>query len=154
MEKLSDSKERIRESARKGMEILASSANIGPAVVGAHALRPLNAKQKAAWRPIVARLQILTELINQYGLGSSSGIMAPSVMKFAQDNGCFTHSNGDVRDATKDLTVAVQKHRHTGYRAVPEGTAAETVGGVQYAFDGGTGTMARKAAQARQHTQI
>ena len=150
MEKLSDSKERIRESARKGMEILASSANIGPAVVGAHALRPLNAKQKAAWRPIVARLQILTELINQYGLGSSSGIMAPSVMKFAQDNGCFTHSNGDVRDATKDLTVAVQKH--TGTQAIEpylKGLRPKQLEEYEYAFDGGTGTMARKAAQSK-----
>ena len=137
MEKLSDSKERIRESARKGMEILASSANIGPAV-GAHALRPLNAKQKAAWRLPVARLQILTELINQYGLGSSSGIMAPSVMKFAQDNGCFTHSNGDVRDATKDLTVAVQKH--TGTQAIEpylKGLRPKQLEEYEYAFGRG-----------------
>lgn len=150
VEKLSDSKERIRESARKGMEILASSANIGPAVVGAHALRPLNAKQKAAWRPIVARLQILTELINQYGLGSSSGIMAPAVMKFAQDNGCFTHSNGEVRDATKDLTVAVQKH--TGTQAIEpylKGLRPKQLEEYEYAFDGGTGAMTRKAAQSK-----
>lgn len=146
VEKLSDGKERIREGARKGTEVLASSANIGPAVVGAHALRPLNAKQRAAWRPIVARLQILTELINQYGLGTSSGIMAPAVMKFAQDNGCFTHSNGEVRDATKDLTVAVQKH--TGTATVEpylKDLRQKQREEYEYAFDGGTGPMKRKA---------
>lgn len=109
VEKLSDGNPRVREGARRGTEILASSANIGPAVVGAHALRALNAKQKAAWRPILARLQLLTDLISQYGIGNSSGIMAPNVMTFAQNNTCFTHSNGEVRDAAKDLTVAVQK---------------------------------------------
>ena len=147
IEKLSDGKERIREGARKGTEILASSANIGPAVVGAHALRPLTAKQKAAWRPTVARLQILTELINQYGLGnSSSGIMAPAVMKFVQDNGCFTHSNGEVRDATKDLTVAVQKHTGTGaIEAYLKDLRQKQREEYEYAFDGGTGPMKRKA---------
>jgi centrosomal protein CEP104 len=109
VEKLSDVNARIREGARKGTDILASSTNIGPAVVGAHALRTLTAKQKSGWRPIVARLQLLTDLINQYGLGSNSGIMAASVMGFAQSNTCFTHSNGEVRDAAKDLTVAVHK---------------------------------------------
>mgnify|MGYP006077091709 CR=1 FL=1 len=109
VEKLADGNGRIREGARRGMDILAASANIGPAVVGAHALRSTNAKQKTAWRPIVARLQLLADLINQYGLGTSSGIMTENVMNFAKSNECFTHSSGEVRDAAKDMTIAVQK---------------------------------------------
>ena len=70
-------------------------------------------------------------------------------MKFAQDNGCFTQY-GDVRDVTKDPDGRCSEaHRHTG-RAVPEGIAVETaVEEHEYAFDGGTGTMARKAAQSK-----
>jgi centrosomal protein CEP104 len=109
VDKLSDGNARIREGARRGCEILAASANIGPAVVGAHALRSMSSKQKTAWRPVVARLEVLTGLISQYGLGNSSGIMVDNVMNFAKSNGCFTHSNGEVRIATQELTVAVQK---------------------------------------------
>jgi len=109
VEKLADGNARIREGARRGCDILAASANIGPAVVGAHALRTLASKQKTQWRPVVARLQLLTDLINQYGLGNSSGIMMDNVMNFSKSNGCFTHSNGEVRVAAQDLTVAVQK---------------------------------------------
>ena len=109
VDKLADGNARIREGARRGCDILAASANIGPAVVGAHSLRTMSSKQKTAWRPVVARLQLLTDLINQYGLGNSSGIMVENVMNFAKSNGCFTHSNGEVRIATQELTVAVQK---------------------------------------------
>jgi len=31
-----------------------------------------------------------------------------SVMNFPKANGCFSHSNGEVRDASRDLTVAVK----------------------------------------------
>ena len=109
VEKLSDVNARIREGARRGCDILAASANIGPAVVGAHALRTLASKQKTQWKPIVSRLQLLTDLINQYGLGNTSGIMMENVMNFSKSNGCFTHSNGEVRAAAQDLSVAVQK---------------------------------------------
>lgn len=54
---------RLRELSRKGLQLLAESSNIGPAVVGSHALKALPAKQKTAWRPIVARLQLLRDLV-------------------------------------------------------------------------------------------
>jgi len=96
IEKLSDGNARIREGAKKGAETLAASSNIGPAVVGAHALKSLSSKQKSAWRPIVARLELLTDLVNKYGVGGNTGISTEALMKFAKDNGCFSHSNGEV----------------------------------------------------------
>ena len=44
---------------------ITASANIGAAVVGAHGLRSLSSKQALAWRPISARLQLLTDLVGE-----------------------------------------------------------------------------------------
>jgi centrosomal protein CEP104 len=162
VEKLSDGNARIREGARKGTEILASSANIGPAVVGAHALRALNAKQKSGWRPILARLQLLTDLINQYGLGNNSGIMAQNVMVFAQNNNCFAHSNGEVRDAAKDLTVAVQKLTGTdsvegylkGLRPKQLEEYESAFGGGSKSNTGGTSSVTTTSAAAASSSSV
>lgn len=109
LEKLADGNARLREGARKGCDALAASPNIGPAVVGAHALRALPPKQKTAWRPIMARLQLLTDLVSSYGVGGSTGLSTEAIMNFVKNYGAFAHSNGEVRDAAKDLTVALQK---------------------------------------------
>ena len=109
IEKLADGNARIRDGARKGIDLLAASPNIGSAVVGAHALRVLPAKQKTAWRPIMARLQLLTDLVIDHGVGGNSGLGTDAVMSFIKNYGAFGHSNGEVRDAAKDLTVAVQR---------------------------------------------
>lgn len=111
IEKLADGNHRIREGSRKGLEALInSSSNVGPMVVGAHAIRPLPAKQKTAWRPLLARLQLLTDLVANHGLGNNTGLSMDTVMSFVKANGAFTHSNGEVRDAARELTVAVQKY--------------------------------------------
>ena len=111
IEKLADGNHRIREGSRKGLDaLIASSSNVGPMVVGAHAIRPLPAKQKTAWRPLLARLQLLTDLVANHGLGNNTGLSMDTVMSFVKSNGAFTHSNGEVRDAARELTVAVQKY--------------------------------------------
>ena len=109
VEKLADGNARIREGAHKGLDILASSSNIGPAVVGSHSMRALPSKQANAWRPILARLQVLRELVASYGVGGNS-LSWESAMNFIKSNGAFAHSNAEVRDAARDLTVAIQKH--------------------------------------------
>jgi len=108
IEKLADGNARIREGARKGLEVLAGSSNVGPPVVGAHALRALPSKQASAWRPISSRLQLLTDLVSAYGVGGGTGLSTESVMNYAKNTGAFAHSNAEVRDSAKELTVAVQ----------------------------------------------
>lgn len=107
IERMADGNARIRECAREGIEILAASRSVGPAAVGAHAQRAIPTKLKAAWRPIVSRLQLLTYLTSNYGFGAQGGISCESVMNFARTTGSFSHSNGEVRDAARDLTVEV-----------------------------------------------
>ena len=109
IEKLSDGGERIRKGARRGLESLASSPSVGPAAIASHALKSLNAKQKQAWRPILGRLQIITDIINQYSIGQQSGLSVDSVMNCARNMGALTHSNGEVRDAAKEMAVSLQK---------------------------------------------
>mmetsp|Transcript_15235 Transcript_15235/g.22436 ORF Transcript_15235/g.22436 Transcript_15235/m.22436 type:complete len:112 (-) Transcript_15235:1428-1763(-) len=55
---------RLREIAKKGLQVLAEANNVGPAAVGLHALKALPEKQKTAWRPIAARLQLLRDLVS------------------------------------------------------------------------------------------
>lgn len=119
IEKLADGNARIRDGAKKGIDLLAASPTVGPAAVGAHALRALPPKQKTAWRPILVRLEVLTNLVNDFGIGTgqgSSGLTADMVMGFMKTYGAYSHSNGDVRDGARNLTVAVQ--RHTGTQAL------------------------------------
>jgi hypothetical protein len=40
-----------------------ASSNIGPVAVGSHGLKTLTTKQASAWRPLSARLQLLTDLV-------------------------------------------------------------------------------------------
>jgi centrosomal protein CEP104 len=107
-EKLADGNARIREGARKGIDALVASQNIGPAVVGAHALRAMP-KQAGAWRPLTSRLQLLNDLVLTYGLGGHTGLIMETIMNFIKSSQAFAHSNAEVRDAAKFLTVAIQK---------------------------------------------
>lgn len=109
IEKLSDGNARLREGGRKGLDMIAASNNVGPAAVASYALKALPPKQKTAWRPIVSRLQLLTDLVTSYGIGGNSGLNADSIVNFTKSVGAYSHSNGEVRDAAKDLIVAIQK---------------------------------------------
>lgn len=109
IEKLADGNQRLREGAKKGLDVLASSSNIGPAVVGAHAWRPLTNVSKNAWRPLAARMQLMTDLVNAYGVGGTTGLNPDSLLNFPKTTGSFEHSNVEVRNAAKHLVVAIQK---------------------------------------------
>ena len=110
VEKLNDGAARIRDSSRTSIRAMANAPSIGCGVVASHMLKALPAKQKTAWRPILGRLQLLKDLVTTHGVGSSSGLSAENVMGFVKSLNAFSHSNGEVRDAAKYLTVALHKH--------------------------------------------
>lgn len=89
--------------------MLSSSPAVGAAAVANFAIRALPPKLKTAWRPLASRISLLADLVKEFGLGSSGLTMDPLV-NFAKSNGAFAHSNVEVRDAAKDLIVAIQKH--------------------------------------------
>lgn len=109
VEKLADGNARIREGAKKGLDILAASPLVGPGAVAHHITRALPPKQKTAWRPVASRLSVLADLVVHYGLGQSSGLNMDSILSFPKSTQAYAHSNGEVRDAAKDLVVAIQK---------------------------------------------
>lgn len=109
IEKLSDGNSRLREGARKGLDILAASSSVGAGFIAFHAAKALSPKQKNAWRPIASRIQLMADLVNTYGIGQSSGLNMDSLLNFSKTNGAYAHSNVEVRDAAKDLVVAIQR---------------------------------------------
>jgi len=109
IEKLADGNGRLRDGGRKGLDILAASPHVGPGAVAAHALKALPPKQKNAWRPITARLQLLTDLVRTYGVGGGTGLQAEGLLAFPKSNGAFAHSTAEVREDAKRLVVAIQR---------------------------------------------
>mmetsp|Transcript_24759 Transcript_24759/g.41875 ORF Transcript_24759/g.41875 Transcript_24759/m.41875 type:complete len:844 (+) Transcript_24759:164-2695(+) len=110
IEKLNDGAARIRDSSRTSIRAMSKAPSIGCHIIATHMLKPLPAKQKTAWRPILGRLQLLKDLVDIHGVGSSSGLTPENVMNFVKNLNAFSHSNGEVRDAAKYLTVALHKH--------------------------------------------
>lgn len=109
IDKLSDSNQRVRDSSKRSLATMSGSSSVGPSLLSACALRALSAKQKTAWRPLQSRLVLLSELISQHGVGGQSGLHSDAIMAFMRSSNAFAHSNGEVRDAAKDLTVQLQK---------------------------------------------
>jgi len=103
--KLGDGQARTREAAQSSLVRIAKSKSVGPGIVFKNTLAKFSKKQATAWRPLACRLQLLTELITVFGL--TAGTSADAIMGFAQENNTFTHSNVEVRDAVRELTVAV-----------------------------------------------
>lgn len=89
--------------------MVAASAQVGPAHVASHIVRPLPPKLKTAWRPIAARLEILVALVTDFGLDNNHGLHMDPMLNFAKTTQAFAHSQKEVRDAAKKLVVAIQK---------------------------------------------
>lgn len=109
IEKMNDVNARIRDGSKRAMEMLSASPCVGPQVVASHTLRPLNAKQKNGWRPLYNRLTLVSDVVSAHGVGTSSGISMDAVLNFLKSNNAFIHSNGEVRDACRDVCVSVAR---------------------------------------------
>jgi len=110
VERLADGNARLREGGRKTLDLLAASSVIGCAAVQYHLVKTLPPKQKTAWRPVAARLQVLADLVNLYGVNNNAGLNMDTMLNFSKSNSVYAHSNGEVRDAAKALVVAIEKH--------------------------------------------
>lgn len=109
VEKLADGNGRVRDGGKKGLDCIAASPHVGPAAVCAHAVRALPPKQKTAWRPIAARLELLYTLVADFGLGGNSGLSVDTILGFPKNHAAYQHSTMEVRDAAKKLVVTIQK---------------------------------------------
>ena len=73
-----------------------------------HSLSTVLCRQNA-WRPILARLQLLSKLVPILGVqpGGGEGIPLEALMKFVGT--CFASATAEVRSAAVDLTVLVSQ---------------------------------------------
>eukprot|EP00752_Nemacystus_decipiens_P007074 g6339.t1 len=107
LKKQGDGQARLRDGAMNGLVAVARCRTAGPVFVSHVALKPLVKKQLSAWRPITARLILLRKLVSEFRLEGGSGLAADGIMGFIQSCNGFAHSNGEVRDAARELTVAL-----------------------------------------------
>lgn len=109
IDKLSDGNHMFRNSARRGLDCMAAAEVVGPGVVVSHTLKPLpeKYKNKNAWRPIVSRLGLLADYIGQYGFSGGVGYTPDGIMGYMKSTAAFSHAHAEVRDAARELTVAV-----------------------------------------------
>lgn len=159
---LVDGVARIRDTARASIEAMAACPLIGPHAVASHGIAAI---QKTSWRPILGRLQLLTDLVMAYGIGNKSGhdgtgLTVESIMQFIKAVGAFAHSNGEVRDGAKDLVVALQKY--TGTDALmphlkelrPKQLEEYMSSFVAYEGDGDVAAVSKQASKAPPQQQV
>lgn len=109
IERLNDGQTKIRDAAMKTLKFIVANTAVGSTVIANQCLRAVPAKQKTAWRPICNRLQMVLDIINTTGVSHKSGNTVDNVLGFMKNHDTFTHSNGDVRDVTKAICVAMAK---------------------------------------------
>ena len=93
----------------KSLKFIVANTSVGGTVIANQCLRAMPPKQKTSWRPICNRLQMVLDIINTTGVSHKSGNTVDNVLGFMKNHDTFTHSNGDVRDVTKAICVAMAK---------------------------------------------
>ena len=96
-------------------------------------------KQANAPKPITARLALLKELAERYGVRDNSGLSAMSVMAFVKSVNGFAHTSNDVRSASKQLTVIVHKSIGSDVDKYLTGLRPKQMEEYKEAFGGGEG---------------
>ena len=109
VDKLGDNNARCRDATFQALVNLAHEKLVGAPFVTSLVLRKLKKRQAAAWRPLLTRLQLLHNIIDLLGLGRASGLTADNLIRFLVDTNACAHSNGDVREAAKEICVAIHK---------------------------------------------
>ncbi|CAB1118634.1 unnamed protein product [Ectocarpus sp. CCAP 1310/34] len=147
LKKQGDGQARLRDGAMNGLVAVARCRTAGPVFVSHVALKPLVKKQLSAWRPITARLVLLRKLVSEFGL-EGGGLTADGIMSFIQSCNGFAHSNGDVRDAARELTVAL--HGLVGEEIEPYlmGLRPKQLDEYHEAFRHSKGKTSRRASSA------
>ena len=113
--KLGDNQPRVREAAFDALLALAACPPVGCDFVVKVAIRKLPKRQTGkVWRPLASRLQLLRDLVDEYGVGSASGLTADLAMGFVKENEATSHTFQEVRDAARELTVSLYKRLGDG----------------------------------------
>jgi len=103
--KLQDANMRTNKDTSDVLLALAANKSVGCATVAHQLLKPL--KSQSAWRPVLSRLQIIIQLLQDSGMTAESGFTVDSVMTFCVAS--FDSANGQVRLLAAQLVALVEK---------------------------------------------
>ena len=105
--KLGDNQPKVREASCKALLSLARCEPVGSEFVVRHVTKALPKRQTGnrIWRPLESRLQLLKELLLNHGIGP--GLSTETLMGFIKENGATAHTFQEVRNAARELTVAL-----------------------------------------------
>lgn len=107
IDKLGETNPRIRDAAHEAIMTLAKMKDSSMKSMTGLFLKPL--KKRTAWRPILGRLETMSELIDLFGIGkgvSGSFDLDPTMAFVAK---AFMSPNGDVRSSAITVAVRVAK---------------------------------------------
>jgi len=107
--KFGDASSKVRAESSAALSFIADAGCIGPSHVAGLLCKPLT-KQKNAPKPIAARLALLCELVDRYGVRENTGLSAAGAMGFVKSVNGFAHTSNDVRRGTKELCCSVYKN--------------------------------------------
>ena len=62
---------------------------------------------------------LMIDLVTAYGVGGATGLSTEAVMNYAKNTGAFAHSNAEVRDSAKELTVGTLSYKSTITHPLP-----------------------------------
>jgi hypothetical protein len=102
VDKLSSGNQKVVEGAETTLMSLALYDGIGPSYIGSQIMKRMESKDSKG-KLVCARFRLLRDIINEFGTEAPNG---KKTMNFAQTYG-FGHKDADVREAVKELTVAL-----------------------------------------------
>ena len=104
MGKLGDSKPKVVDTAEKALMSFALSTSVGPSCIGHHLIKRTNIKDIKGGKALVTRFILLRQLMEDFDL--HEGPSSERLLEFVRDCG-MNHKEAEVRDAAKDLAVAI-----------------------------------------------
>mmetsp|Transcript_9912 Transcript_9912/g.8858 ORF Transcript_9912/g.8858 Transcript_9912/m.8858 type:complete len:843 (-) Transcript_9912:96-2624(-) len=110
IEKLADTNIRIQNGAKKGIDLFVNSPIISTNIIANHTLKPLLSKYQSNWKFVLSRIKLLIDVVSVIGIGNNTGYTAENILNFVKNLNGFAHGTGEVRDASKDLTVLIHKY--------------------------------------------
>ena len=116
VEKLGNTNARVRQDASNALMAMARSNSVGPAYVAIILLKKPKKELPTAFRPILGRMQVLQNIIEQFGFFNDLSMDA--IMGHLKACNAFAHGKDQVRDMARQITVECYRNFGDGVRCV------------------------------------
>ena len=116
VEKLGNTNARVRQDASNALMAMARSNSVGPAYVAIILLKKPKKEVPTAFRPILGRMQVLQNIMEQFGFFNDLSMDA--IMGHLKACNAFAHGKDQVRDMARQITVECYRNFGDGVRCV------------------------------------